>query len=203
MNESDKELVERISKLLKSAETPGDDFDNRVMSAVRAEAARTSASRPALRARPRPGFGQWLLAPMNLRISPVSAFAIAAAVLLVVGLLARPFGKAEPFSEKAVAVASPSQRADTVKLVQFVFVAPGAQKVVLVGDFNNWDSAATPLTSEGSPGVWTVSVPLTSGRHQYGFVVDDKEWRIDPNAPKAAEDSYGTPNSVVTVSATS
>lgn len=201
MNEPNKELVERISNLLRSAESPSDDFDNRVMSAVRAEAARTTASLVAARART--GFGQWLFAPMNLRISPVGAFAAAAALLLVIGLLARPSGKPEASAVEAIALASPSQRADTVKLVQFVFVAPEAQKVVLVGDFNNWDSAATPLTSEGSPGVWTVSIPLTSGRHQYGFVVDDKEWRIDPNAPKAAEDSYGTPNSVVTVSATS
>ncbi len=50
-------------------------------------------------------------------------------------------------------------------------------------------------------GVWTVSLTLPVGRHQYAFVVDREEWAADPAAPPAVSDDFGTPNSVVTVAA--
>lgn len=80
--------------------------------------------------------------------------------------------------------------------VQFVFVAPGARSVALVGDFNQWNPAATPLADDG--GVWSVVVPLGRGTFTYSFVVDGREWRADPAAPSAPND-YGHPSSVVYV----
>jgi 1,4-alpha-glucan branching enzyme len=73
--------------------------------------------------------------------------------------------------------------------------------VNLVGDFNGWDSAATPLQPVGAAGVWSVEVALPSGRHEYAFVIDGREWRPDPAAPRALANEYGAPNSVITVGA--
>jgi 1,4-alpha-glucan branching enzyme len=48
-------------------------------------------------------------------------------------------------------------------------------------------------------GLWTVTIPLTPGRHRYAFIVDGRRWVPDPGAPRAAGDDFDTPSSVVTV----
>ena len=79
------------------------------------------------------------------------------------------------------------------EMVQFVLVAPQASSVAVVGDFNDWDPRRTPLRAEAAGGVWSVNVSLRSGQHQYAFVVDGKEWRPDPAAPRAVTDDFGSP----------
>ena len=84
-----------------------------------------------------------------------------------------------------------------VSRVQFVFVAPRASRVSVVGDFNDWDVAATPLTSAG--GVWSGQLDVPFGRHDYAFVVDGERWVRDPNAPQAPADEFGSGYSVLVV----
>lgn len=201
--DSEKSFIDGITKVLSRDAKPSQEFDDRVMAAVRAEPAYRQLVVMRAEKVARRGAGQWLLAPRTFRLAPITAFAAAAALLLAIGLVTRSsFRRApEPVNSAVVAaLPAPAMRADTVRLIQFVFVARDAHKVTLVGDFNDWDSGATPLVAEGAQGVWTVSVPLAPGRHQYAFVIDGEKWQLDPNAPKAVEDGYGTPNSVVTVS---
>jgi hypothetical protein len=82
--------------------------------------------------------------------------------------------------------------------VQFMFVAPAANRVALVGEFNDWDPTATPM-ARASGGAWHVALPLTRGRHVYAFVVDGSSWVADPQAPLAPERWFGARNSVVLV----
>ena len=82
--------------------------------------------------------------------------------------------------------------------VAFVLHRPDARTVALVGDFNGWSPAAPPLASAGS-GVWSVTLPLTPGRHAYGFVIDGETWVLDPQAPAARDADYGRDHSVVVV----
>ena len=82
--------------------------------------------------------------------------------------------------------------------VAFFLEAPQAAQVSLVGDFNNWDPAATPL-ARGAAGRWETIVPLTPGRYQFTFVVDGNRWVRDPALPQAVGDDYGQPTSVITV----
>jgi predicted carbohydrate-binding protein with CBM48 len=82
---------------------------------------------------------------------------------------------------------------------QFVLDASRASRVALVGDFNAWDAAATPLVRVSSSGIWTVTVPLAPGRHTYAFMVDGTAWTLDPRAPAAQDPDFGTPSSVVLV----
>ena len=70
---------------------------------------------------------------------------------------------------------------------------------MLVGSFNEWNPTATPLERDPTTGKWTVSVRLPPGRHVYAFVVDG-DVTADPAAPRAADDDYGSTNSVVLVS---
>jgi hypothetical protein len=81
--------------------------------------------------------------------------------------------------------------------VQFVFVAGDADRVALVGDFNDWDRDATPMTRSRG-GVWSVTIPLETGRFAYAFLVDGAEWRADPSGVPAHGD-FGRPSSVVFV----
>ena len=85
--------------------------------------------------------------------------------------------------------------------VEFVFVAPAARNVALVGDFNGWDATATPMRRTDGRATWSVSVPLAAGRHVYAFVVDGNDWVVDPQAPLSPEQWYGQRNSVVVVPA--
>lgn len=80
---------------------------------------------------------------------------------------------------------------------QFVLVAPQASSVALVGDFNDWDPARSPMRT--AQGVWATTVPLGPGRYRYAFLVNGVEWRADPGAPAAHDDEFGTPSSVITV----
>jgi hypothetical protein len=82
--------------------------------------------------------------------------------------------------------------------VEFVLRTAADSAVAVVGDFNDWDPRATPLRP-ASDSLWSVVVPLRPGRYRYTFVVDGTQWRRDPSAPRALEDDFGTPTSVITV----
>jgi hypothetical protein len=82
---------------------------------------------------------------------------------------------------------------------QFVLDASRAKSVSLVGDFNAWDGAKTPLVRDSASGMWSAVVPVTPGRHVYAFLVDGKTWTLDPQAPKTKDSDYGTEQSVIIV----
>jgi Carbohydrate-binding module 48 (Isoamylase N-terminal domain) len=84
--------------------------------------------------------------------------------------------------------------------LQFVAVVPQASRVALVGDFNDWDPTRTPmrpLPADG--GTWTAVLVLSPGRYRYGFIVDGSRWMTDRAAPRAADEDFDAPSSVVTV----
>ena len=115
----------------------------------------------------------WLLAP---------ALAAAAALALWLG---RPAAIPSPHTTGALVT------------VRFVLVAPGARNVSVAGTFNQWDPAATPLVRSAND-VWTATLTLPTGQHQYAFVVDGARWVPDPAAP-AVNDGFGRRNSVLTL----
>jgi hypothetical protein len=144
--------------------------DARVMATVRRRAAAPSVWRWLNRPREvRVQLRPWMLGP---------ALAAAAALAL---LITRP--TSAPVVPQAVTV-------------RFVLFAPDAQQVAVAGTFNQWDAGATPLVRAGTPGVWTATVTLPAGNHQYAFVVDGARWVPDPAAP-AVDDGFGRRNSIL------
>jgi hypothetical protein len=119
--------------------------------------------------------------------------AIAAGLLLVAlgAVLGRFLPTASTDRQAAASVSKDSS------VVRFVFVAPRAARVAVVGDFNQWNPAMTPLRRL-SDGTWIADVPLAAGRYAYAFVVDGK-LEADPHAPRAADGDFGVPNSIVMV----
>ena len=81
--------------------------------------------------------------------------------------------------------------------VQFVLDDRRATSVSVVGDFNAWDAAAAPLVRDSVSGVWSALVGVTPGRHVYAFLVNGREWTLDPRAPRAKDADYGTEQSVM------
>lgn len=94
--------------------------------------------------------------------------------------------------------ALPAPMNPEVHSVEFVLRTAADSAVALVGDFNDWDPTATPLRP-ASDSLWSVVVPLRPGRYRYTFIVDGTRWHRDPSAPRALEDDFGTPTSVITV----
>jgi Glycogen recognition site of AMP-activated protein kinase len=94
--------------------------------------------------------------------------------------------------------AAPPAGALSVRPIEFALRTPADSAVALVGDFNDWNPAATPL-HRAADDVWSVTVPLRPGRYRYTFIVDGTRWRRDPTAPPALEDDFGAPTSVITI----
>lgn len=85
--------------------------------------------------------------------------------------------------------------------VQFTLRDVRAAQVALLGDFNGWSPSATPLEPGDVAGTWSVTVPLSAGRHVYAFLVDGKTWMTDPRARTSRDLDFGHANSVLIVQA--
>jgi hypothetical protein len=84
-------------------------------------------------------------------------------------------------------------------LQQFVFDNARAKRVSVVGDFNTWNPTSAVMTRSSDGGLWSAIIPITPGRHIYGFMVDDSLFTLDPRAPKVRDADLGTDGSVVIV----
>jgi Glycogen recognition site of AMP-activated protein kinase len=145
-----------------------------------------SESRAAAVVRPPRRWGAWL-----------AGAAIAAGLLLTVVLPESQRPATEPASAVAIERADASADARPVRLR---LAAPTSSRVAVVGDFNDWDPAATPLRPAGDGGTWIVELRLKPGRYHYTFLIDGRRWARDPDQPPAAESDFGAPVSVLTVS---
>ena len=85
----------------------------------------------------------------------------------------------------------------TTKKVNFSIVAPDAEEVLLVGDFNGWKDNPHPLKKD-KKGTWKASIKLEPGRYEYRFLVDG-EWRNDNNCGTLVSNPYGDENCVLTL----
>jgi 1,4-alpha-glucan branching enzyme len=127
--------------------------------------------------------------------------AIAASLVIVASVGTAGFIHGRALAVATAPPAAPAQvaAAETVHVVRFQLAAPGAHRVALVGDFNDWSRDAIVLQPAEKPGVWTASVPIKPGRHEYAFIVDGKRWVPDPYA-LTHTDEYNVKSSVIQVS---
>jgi hypothetical protein len=190
------ELIERVARALKPLPPMNARAAAQIVAVVRARRAR--APRPWTRA------FEWLRQPT---FSAASAGMLAAAALAI-GFVSR--GVITPSSPEPTTVDAP--RALTAPLipasntpnavvaipVPITFDAVDAKSVSIVGDFNNWNSTAAPLTRFGAKGPWTTTVKVMPGRHLYAFMVDGK-LVTDPRAPSTRDLDYGGDASVMMV----
>ena len=79
--------------------------------------------------------------------------------------------------------------------VTFSFESSDAKEVILMGDFNNWNSKKHPMKSNGN-GMWNKSVMIPPGRYEYKFLVD-RQWKEDPQNDRTCLNGFGTYNNVL------
>jgi hypothetical protein len=185
-------FCERLAVHLRQPERLDASFDARLMDKVRHEARSLERATSAR--------SSWWRTERVLRVSPLAGLALAAGISMFVALSTLAVGSRVWSRSGGPVAASPvvRTRTDTVNVVRFVFADPKASSVQLVGDFNEWTRGATNLKPSGAPGVWTVSVPLHPGRHEYAFIVNGTRWIADPLATKSSDD-FGTESSVIHV----
>lgn len=86
-------------------------------------------------------------------------------------------------------------------LIRVTFVLPStiwAERVNLVGEFNNWDTQMTPMTHNRADANWKVTLDLKGGgRYRFRYLVDGREWLNDWHADDHIENPYGSFDSVV------
>jgi len=138
----------------------------------------------------RPGIlkriGILLWAPRDISIRP--AFALVGIGAALIFSLVFYQGEAPPVTGQVAR--------DGVGVAPYVFVRfrleAAASRVQLAGSFTNWEPRYE--LRQYAPGIWTITVPLTEGVHDYAFVVNGREWVPDPYAPQI-DDGFGGTNS--------
>ncbi|MFL5606056.1 MAG: isoamylase early set domain-containing protein [Gemmatimonadaceae bacterium] len=198
MTDEQDEMIERISAALRPLPEVDASARARVLVAVAAERERDRATARRVRSRRR-----WWVRGAGL------AAASALSVVLLRGYLASE--RAAAPSAPGVATSPAGAGGATVlathgavdaaarQPVQFVFRAPLATRVSVVGDFTGWNPDSAVMTRDAASGLWSVTLALTPGRHVYAFLLDDSVWVRDPRAPAAPDADFGRPGSVLLV----
>lgn len=86
----------------------------------------------------------------------------------------------------------------TLRAVNFICHAAGAQAVSLVGDFNGWNPAAHPMRRMPD-NAWLLTVELKHGHHRYAFLVDGVV-TVDPRSQGVTRNDQGQRVSLLPVS---
>lgn len=186
MTEHDEAFV-RVVETLKEPVQVAPELTARVMAEI------AGGLPPGAKPDPTPSRFAWARRRWTIRLSPLGALAAAAALAIVVLAGSRIVAPGETSDRLRN-----DEPLETIRPMQFVLVAPQADSVTVVGDFNDWNPAATPLARADEGGIWWVTVPLLPGRYRYAFVVDGTTWVADPESP-AVEEEFGRPSSVVTI----
>ena len=73
-----------------------------------------------------------------------------------------------------------------------------ADRINVVGEFNDWDTSATPMKRNRSDADWLATVVLEAGqRYCFRYLVNGKEWTNDWYADDYEPNAYGSSDSVV------
>jgi hypothetical protein len=199
-DEPDRASVDKIVNHLRAPVSLDETFDVRVMSAVHAAAlAQVDAQHSANEASDEIE-APWWRKRYTVHLSAWTGLALAASIFGIMFVGARAMSRTD--AAPAAQTASVTKPAD-MRSVNFILVDESARQVWLVGDFNGWSKKQIPLTRAANGRAWTVSVPLSEGRHEYAFIVADENgerWVADPLTPPV-EDDFGTTSSIVRVEA--
>ena len=128
----------------------------------------------------------WTTRQVSFRFRPAYGLLAAAAVVALAVFL--PYGwRSSVDSASAV-----SATVAPTLFVQFRLQAPDASNVRLAGSFTNWQPQYE--LHQTAPGIWTITLPLPPGVHDYAFIVNGQRWMPDPYA-QAVDDGFGGTNS--------
>jgi hypothetical protein len=131
----------------------------------------------------------WTPRVVTFAFRPAYALFAAAAVLLFVAVLPNQWREG-PLTMGAT-------QSDSEKVyVQFRLQSSDATDVRLAGSFTHWQPQYQ--MHQTAPSLWTVTLPLAPGVHDYAFIIDGQRWVTDPYAA-AVQDGFGGTNSRITL----
>jgi Glycogen recognition site of AMP-activated protein kinase len=166
---------------------PVPDFANAVMDEVeQVEADRAKTPRSWIA---RTGQLLWTPRSVTFAFRPAYTLFAAAAVLLLTVVLSNQWSD-RPSTTLA------TQGGSEKVYVQFRLQTSEATDVRLAGSFTHWQPQYQ--LHETAPGLWTVTLPLAPGVHDYAFIIDGQRWVTDPYAA-AVQDGFGGSNSRITL----
>jgi len=186
-------IVERIAQEARRPVAADPDARERLHAIIRAELGTDRAS------------GQWNASRSRAVNLSLPRFAALAAGLIGIGVfvgMGSNFGRDSRSTGQSQTVGEVPRPPASDTVVTFVFPAPAAEKVSVVGDFNQWNTTATPMSRIGNTDFWSVTVPMSVGRHIFSYFAvtkDGERWSADPTRPAAPDDGFGRANSVVLV----
>jgi hypothetical protein len=96
---------------------------------------------------------------------------------------------------KAPVVNAPKTK---LQRVTFSVRAKVGSKVFLAGSFNDWDPTAKQMSDKNNEGLFSVTVCLEPGCHEFKYVIDGI-WCADPTCVDWVHNDLGTLNSVKSV----
>lgn len=79
----------------------------------------------------------------------------------------------------------------------FTYPDAAAERVHVIGQFNDWSRTRDPLT-RAPDGTWTITLSLDPGRYEYKFTVDGAEV-LDPANPERVPNPFGDFNNILVV----
>ena len=180
-------FIDEIARELKQPVRIDPRFDERVMAALEPAVVPISTRRT------------WSL---GASLGGLAAAAAIGAIVAIGVMNSRDAGSSEvAVSEGTQLVPVANTVADSASMLQetqFILVDNSAKSMSVVGQFNDWDQTATPMTFDSTHGAWSVTIPLLPGRHEFQYVIDGTRRVNDPTLPQVSSD-FGSPNSVITV----
>jgi 1,4-alpha-glucan branching enzyme len=92
----------------------------------------------------------------------------------------------------------PGATSDTMRVTFELPATIWADRVCLVGDFNDWNPQATCMVRTRDDENWHVALDLPHGReYQFRYLVNGTDWYDDWDADRYVPNPYGGDNSVV------
>jgi hypothetical protein len=126
----------------------------------------------------------WAARDVSFQFRPAYGLIAAAALVMLVAYV--PFAQLSSMDSQGAVAREPQI------FVQFRLQAPDASDVRIAGSFTGWEPRHQLHQAE--PGIWTITLPLPRGVHDYAFIVDGSQWVADPFAVQV-NDGFGGTNS--------
>jgi hypothetical protein len=131
----------------------------------------------------------WTATPITLTLRPAYAL-VAVAIVAAVFTLG-------PRTQSALPAPAAERGTEEQLVVQFRLQSPTATTVRLAGSFTNWQP--THVLHQTAAGLWSVTLAVPVGVHEYAFLVDGREWVADPYAAHVRDGFGGISSRIVVI----